>query len=160
MLQVRLLVVPLAVLSLAVGCGGSGDEPAEATARSATPDAMLKRVLAQHFSGAYRLAYDSLHPRDQALVTRDNYAYCLKRVLTTIRLGRVRTLGIVDAPLRRSGIPENTAKQVKLRITAIDGKMRDSWEQTFQAVRVDGRWAWILPDEDVREYRAGRCPAG
>ena len=119
---------------------------------------MLKRVLAEHFRGQYRLAYDSLHPSHQALVTRDNYAYCVGRVLTTIKLGPVKTVDVVDAPLHRNGIPQTTAKQVTLKITALQGKMRDSWEQSFRAVHVGGRWAWILPDSDVDDYRAGRCP--
>jgi len=159
--QVRsLLVLPvLALALLAAGCGGSaGGGPEQAVARPDTPDAMLKRVLAEHFRGQYRLAYDSLHPSHKALVTRDNYAYCVGQVLTTIKLGPVRTLDVVDAPLHRDGIPQTTGKQVTLKITAVAGQMRDSWEQSFRAVRVAGRWVWILPDADVDDYRAGRCP--
>lgn len=51
-----------------------------------------------------------------------------------------------------------SAKQVTLRITAVEGNMRDSWSQSFRAVRHAGRWAWILPAEDLNAYRAGRCP--
>ena len=79
-------------------------------------------------------------------------------MLTTIGLGPVRTVDVVDAPLHREGIPQTTAKEVTLKITAVEGKMRDSWQQSFRAVRVGGRWAWILPDADVDDYRAGRCP--
>ena len=156
----RLLLILLTVLGLAVGCGGSEQAPPEAGARVAGPDTMLKKVLTHHFRGSYRLAYDSLHPEHQALVTRDNYAYCLKRVLvTTLKVGAIKTVRIADRPLYRTGIPERSSKAVTLRITALAGKMRDSWQQTFQAVRVAGRWAWILPDGDVEDYASGRCPA-
>jgi hypothetical protein len=157
-----LVVLPVVALALlAAGCGGSSaGDPETAAARPDTPDGMLKRVLAEHFRGQYRLAYDSLHPSHKALVTRENYAYCVGRVLTTIELGPVKTVDVVDAPLHRNGIPQTTAKQVTLKITAVEGKMRDSWEQSFRAVRVGGRWTWILPDSDVDDYRAGRCPPG
>lgn len=154
----RLVLVPLAVLALAAGCGGSSGAPERATAGAEGPDDMLKRVLTLHFKGHYRRAYDDLHPGHQALVTRENYAYCLDQELPTTDLQRVRTLGISDMPLYRDGIPETEAKEVRLRLTAVMGSMRDSWAQSFRAVRTDGRWAWILPAKDVDAYRAGRCP--
>jgi hypothetical protein len=155
----RVLLVPLMLLVLAAGCGGGGSSgPESAVASVEGPDDMLKRVLTLHFKGNYRRAYDDLHPGHQALVTRDNYAYCLGRELATTKL-RVRTLGMTDLPLIRDGIPETEAKEVKLRLTAVSGQMRDSWAQSFRAVRKDGRWTWILPAHDVAAYRAGRCPS-
>src|SRR5215210_816665 len=108
----RFLLIPLAVLALAAGCGGSGDAPADAGARAVGPDAMLKQVVADHFRGAYRLAYDSLHPRHQALVTRDDYAYCLEQVLVRLKVRSIRTVDMVDRPLFRTGIPQRTSKAV------------------------------------------------
>jgi hypothetical protein len=156
---VRLLLVLLSVLVLLAGCSGGSGESAGSVASAEGPDDMLKRVLTRHFKGQYRLAYDDLHPAHQALVTRDNYAYCLSRVLTTADLRSVTTLKITDAPLTRDAIPEKQAKEVTLRVTAGSGNMRDSAAQSFRAVRTDGRWAWILPASDIGAYRAGRCPA-
>ena len=155
----RLLLVPLMVLALVAGCSGGSDGSAGPTASAEGPDDMLKRVLGRHFKGQYRLAYDDLHPAHQALVSRDNYAYCLSRVLTKANLRTVTTLKIADTPLAREGIPEKQAKEVTLRVTAAFGNMRDSAAQSFRAVRIGGRWAWILPATDIPAYRAGRCPA-
>lgn len=155
----RLLVVSLILTALVAGCsGGDGDEPQTAAASAEGPDDMLKRVLSLHFKGQYRRAYDDLHPGHQAIVTRDNYAFCQGDAVTTTRLKRARTLAITDMPLTRVGIPEKAAKEVRLRLTAVSGRMSDSWAQSFRAVRTDGRWAWILPADDIGAYRAGRCP--
>ena len=46
---------------------------------------------------------------------------------------------------------------VKVRIVIV-GVGRVVVKPTFHAVRVDGRWTWILPSSRYSIYLHGRCP--
>jgi hypothetical protein len=170
MTTARLAVLAIAATALISGCGGTaggGDEVAanQAFRQAAQREAAkTQRLMSQpavrvvHDSylaesrGQFGRSWDSLHPAHQAIVTRGRFEECMRRR----NLPAVDELNVLDSYPDRitvRGIPEHQAAAVTLKAVTTQG------EATFtsHAVKVAGRWRWILSNDAVRSFERGRC---
>jgi len=177
----RLALPVLLLVIFAHGCGGS-DEPAAspttnettttsvvteqtftATLEEPTEDVgeFFSRRIDYEFKGQFGRSWDELHPGQQALVPRTRYEECRDEASDDIAGVDFKGLKVVETyedPIDVIGVEEKTSTAVTVRITVSDGTDSRIITDTFHAIAVDGRWAWILPPADVRAFKQGVCP--
>jgi hypothetical protein len=128
--------------ALAAGCGSA--------AHSDSAAAFVKKVTIEFSRGQAGPLWDQLVPAEQALVSRDRYVACARN---GFRLRRFAVLQQYDEPVAvLSRKLPSTA--VSVQVTSDDGVTT----ATMHAVRVNGRWRWLLSRTDLEALRAGRCP--
>jgi hypothetical protein len=138
----RLFIAALAGVLLA-GCGGSSSHGESAAA-------FIKRVTVEFSRGQAGPLWDELVPSEQAIVSRSTYVSCARN---GFRLRGFEVLQQYDEPvtvLRR----RLAATAVSVQVTSDDGITT----ATMHAVRVGGRWRWLLSRTELAAFRAGRCP--
>src|SRR5918998_2691032 len=143
------LLFALVLLVTAAGCALTEDsEDHEA-------GAAIKRVLEQEYVGDYGGAWDTLHPRHQLFVTREEYEECRRGIDVVGTIESVVILDVQDRPLTVYGLrPRTPAKQVKVHV-ATDEREYDA---TYHVVRVEDAWRWILSDRAARGFARADCP--
>jgi hypothetical protein len=132
---------------LLANCGGSD---------GAGPGAALKKQIGWLTSGQYGRAWDQMHPAQQALMSREQYARCAGA--RSIPDFEVTLKEIYDEEVQIPGTEEKVmskAVTVELRY----GGSRDT--DTFHEFLVDGQWRWTASwtDADVEAIRDGDCPS-
>ena len=177
----------LAIALIASGCGGSDDsaspDPTSTTTtetQTTTTDTQTTaetgtvadepaedvgdfytRRIDYELKGQYGRSWDTLHPGQQAVVSRTRYEECRDEASTEIagvEFERLRVIETYEDPIDVAGVPEKTSTAVTVRITVSQGMNEETITDTFHAVAVDGEWKWLLPPADVRVYRRGECP--
>lgn len=144
----RYLAAALAVAALAA-CGSSSSTPKD------DPKVAAMKVLDQIVHNRYTVAWDDLHPTDQAVAPRDEYVTCESRSPVIAVPRSVRAVSVTDESV---GLGDGTfveSKAVALRLGFAGGH---SVTHTVHLVASDGAWKWILPSWRFRDYRADRCP--
>jgi hypothetical protein len=141
----------LALLAAAVaGCTLSENE------QDRTAGVAVKEVIEQEYVGDYGTAWDSLHPRHERLVTREEYEDCRRTIDVRGTIESVLILDIRDQPLTVYGLrPRTPSKAVKVRVTTDEG----AYTATYHVVRVGDSWRWVLSDRAARGFARGPCPA-
>ena len=146
--RIALLLVAL-LAALSAGCALSEDsEDHEA-------GAAVKTLLEQEYFGDYNAAWDSLHPRHQRLVTREEYEECRRGIDVRGTIESVVVLDVRDEPLTVFGLPARTpSKRVEVRVVT------DETEYTaaYHVVRVADQWRWVLSDRAARGFERTDCP--
>lgn len=115
------------------------------------------RMIAQN---RYAEAWPLLHPDQRRTVGRAEYVACERRSpipgrVISVRAGAERSAPVSVAP--QTSVP---ARAVSVRVVLLDLATLEETNvrDTVHAVRVDGRWTWVLPPERLAGYRAGACP--
>ena len=179
----RWIALPLLVLALLTGCGGSDYSSAteattdettteetttstetESIAEEPTEDLgdFFTRRIKYEFLGQYGRSWDSLHPGQQAIVTRTRYEECREEVSDQVAGVDFQSLKVIETyedPIDAAGVPEKTSTAVTVEVTVSDGNEEDTLTDTLHAVAVDGEWKWLLPPADVRAFKQGICPS-
>jgi len=142
-------VLLVALVALAAGCALTEDsEDHEA-------GAAVKTLLEKEYFGDYGGAWDSLHPRHQRLVTREEYDECRRGIDVQGTLESVLVLDVEDSPLTVFGLPPNTpAKQVQVRVVTDENE----YTADYHVVRVGDEWRWVLTDRAARGFERTDCP--
>jgi hypothetical protein len=144
----RLLTVAL-LIALAVGCALDENE------QDHEAGAAMKEVLEREYVGDYRTVWDSLHPRHQRLVTRDEYEDCRRGIDVAGTIESVLVLDVRDEPLTVYGLrPRTQSKEVDVRVTTDETEYTSS----YHVVRVGDRWRWVLSDRAARGFARTDCP--
>ena len=132
----------VAVVLLA-GCGASSP-------RSDSAAAFVKRVTVEFSRGQAGPLWSQLIPSEQRLVPRTAYVACAGN---GFRLHGFKVLDSYDEPVSvlTRQLPSTA---VSVQVTSDDGITT----ATVHAVKVGGRWRWILSRTDMAAFRAGRCP--
>ncbi|MGZ4332661.1 MAG: hypothetical protein ACXVRJ_00090 [Gaiellaceae bacterium] len=134
----------LVVVAVAVaGCGGTSTK----TESAAT---FMKRITVEFSRGQAGRLWDELVPAEQAVVPRATYVACGRN---GFRLRAFKVLDQYDEPVAVLA-RQLPAKAVSVQVTSDDGVTT----ATMHAVKVDGRWRWVLSRADLAAFRAGRCP--
>jgi hypothetical protein len=116
----------------------------------------VKEVLEREYVGEYGTVWDTLHPRHQRLVSREQYEECRQEIDVTGTIESVLILDIRDKPLTIYGLPPGTpSKEVEVRVTTDESE----YTATYHAVRVGDSWRWVLTDRAARGFRRTDCPA-
>lgn len=147
------------VLVFAVGlvaCGGD-DGPSEE--ETAVRDAM-QQLLTQVESDQYADAWDTLHPSQQEVITREHLIDCGERYPVNWESFEVddpdqrewtqEAIGTVDAWVIDATFQANEAYQEE---SGTDGVVT----RPFQWVTVDGDWRWFVRSGELATFADGGC---
>ena len=140
------IAVVVAVLS-GCGSGSTGGGGGKQTAAS-----FIGEVTTQFSRGQSGRLWDTLHPADQAIVSRARYTACQSNVGFDLK-----KLQILEAYADSVTIGGKTtpATAVSVRATSDDGVTT----ATMHAVSVAGAWRWVLSPTDYAAYKQGKCPS-
>jgi len=140
----RISAAVAAALLLLAGCGGS-------SSRGESAGAFVKRITTEFSRGQAGRLWDELVPAEQQLVPRTRYVACQAN-----RGFRLRSFKVLEEYGDDVSVAAKTraATAVSVQVTSDDGVTT----ATVHALRVDGRWRWMLQPAQLAAYRAGRCP--
>lgn len=127
-------------------------------APSEKPDAFLKRLVRYDFNGQWGRTWTLLHPAQRTYVDQEKFTECNTATFPTAELVSLKTVEVYDDSLDLPGVPQKNSKAVTLKFTIRSGEDQ-SFNQTFHAVPVGNRWAWVLPRSDAAAYKTGPCPS-
>lgn len=118
----------------------------------------VKHLLSQIDKKQFGPEWDSLHPAQQAVVSRERYITCS----SDARLPAIDSVDIGDTYAEAVEIPGTGTKAdttaVSLTMHLSHGLAKQNSNETFHVTKVDGQWRWMLGAESVDAYKAGRCP--
>jgi hypothetical protein len=139
----------VAVLSTA--CGGNASATAGGTGGGNQTAADFIRQVTTHFSrGQSGRLWDTLHPADQAVVTRARYTECQSN--SGFDLKKFKVLETYSETVNIAGkVTPSTA--VSVQATSDDGVTT----ATMHAISLNGTWHWMLSPSDYRAYKQGKC---
>lgn len=126
------------------GCGSS-------TGKSESADAFMRRITIEFSRGQAGRLWDSLVPAEQRVVTKARYLACQKN--GGFRLRSFKVLDTYGEGVEVEG-KETPSTAVTVQVTSDDGVTT----ATMHAVKIGGRWHWLLQPADLAAYAAGRCP--
>lgn len=142
---VRLIITGLTIVVLLAGCGSS--EPADEAVQG------LVEALSE---SEYDTAYEMLHPAHQRVVAEELFIECGEQaeIGGTARVDEYNVTGETkrDRTITELGDVEVTEVGVNL----VQGNQ--TFYRTWDVVKDDGEWRWILSNEDLEYFREGRCP--
>jgi hypothetical protein len=147
---VRLFAVVVAALVLA---------PAAAPAAE-TPGGFITRILKDEIHGEWSLQWRALHPGHKRLITESQYVACSRVMGTDFATGHevFRVVSVRDDRIDVRGVPQRMSKLVT--ITLRQREKTNGLTYHMHAVRVDGRWTWILGKRFLSQVAQGRCLDG
>lgn len=141
------------VAAVSTGClggGGGGTGSGGQSAQSAGD--FIHQVTTQFSRGQSGRLWDTLHPADQAIVSRNRYTACESNEGFDLKKFKVLETYADTVDIAGKAKPSTA---VSVRVTSDDGVTT----ATMHAVRVSGRWRWILSPSDYAAYKAGKCPS-
>ncbi len=142
----------LGAVALASGCGGSSGTTGGTGAQAKqTAAAFIRDVTTEFSRGQTGRLWDSLHPADQAVVSRARYAACASNV--GFELKKIKIVDTYSDSVDLAGT-STPATAVSVQTTSEDGVTT----ATVHAVSVNGKWRWILSPSDYAAYKKGTCP--
>ena len=134
----------------AAGCGGSSGAGAGSNKSAAV---FIGQVTTQFSRGQSGRLWETLHPADQAVVSRARYVEC--QTNEGFDLQKLKVLETYRETIDIAG-KATPSTAVSLRTTASDG----TTTATMHAVLLNGNWRWILSAADYAAYKQGKCPKG
>ena len=147
------LAAAAVVVAVASGCGGGGGGAATGGGGGNQSAAdFIDQVTTQFSRGQSGPLWDTLHPADQAVVSRARYMTCQGN--DGFDLQNFTVLASYADTIQVAG-KATPSTAVSVRVTSDEG----TTTATSHAVRVNGRWRWILPPADYAAYAKGRCPS-
>jgi hypothetical protein len=142
---VRLLLISLSLVIVLAACGGG--EPPEDT---------VSELVEALSASDYAAAYDLLHPKHQAVVSEQLFEEC-GRDAEQISSARVDDFTITGEVERDRDITE--LGEVKVTEVGVNLVQRgETTYRTWDVVKDDGEWRWLLANDLLEDFRAGRCP--
>jgi hypothetical protein len=142
-------VVALAA-AVSAGCGGSGGS-GSAGAGGQTAADFLKEVTTQFSRGQSGRLWDTLHPADQAVVSRARYTTCQSNA--GFELQKIKVLDSYPDTVEVAG-KATPSTAISVRVTSNDGVTT----ATMHAISVNGKWRWMLSPAEYASYKQGKCP--
>ena len=136
-------------VAMLAGCGGSGSSTSGGGKQTAA--SFIREVTTQFSLGQSGRLWSTLHPADQAVVSRTRYTACQSNVGFDLKKLQVLDTYADSVNVEGKAIP---ATAVSVRATSDDGVTT----ATMHAVSVNGAWRWILSPADYAAYQHGKCP--
>lgn len=118
-------------------------------------DAAKERFLATS-NGKYGEAWDSLHPKQQVIVSREKFIECGEAgaAAQSPEIGDVKVL---DESVEEKEIAEvGSVESHVIELQWTQGP--DTRRGFFDTLKVDGDWKWVLGEDALNAFRAGECP--
>ncbi len=160
MTRVLIALAAAAVLvRFAAGCGG-GATVASPKPTVSGPGLFMTRILREEIRGQWGKQWSELHPAHKALISQSQYVACSRRMGTDFATGQevFRVLDVRDEAIQVRGVPQRTSKLVTINFRE-PGKS-NGLTYHMHAVRVDGRWTWILGGRFLSALSHGQCLDG
>ena len=143
-------MLAFAALLALPACGGDVD-PAR------TPAGRAQVVLLDDlYNGRFEKAYAELHPSHRAIVSRSLFVRCARQTIAVGALDSIEILEVFDDETKGLLLDGEPSKGVRIRLTFTDGQTDGPFVR--HEVKVDDRWRWVLSQEAIEDYQAGRCP--
>jgi uncharacterized protein YchJ len=153
------------LIAVAVGLGVwlvAGDGSSNNARPAADPVAFLRSVVAKIAANDYDHVWQTLHPSQQRVATKQQYVQCeqlspIPGRLDSIELVRSQPERIAVAGGEAQGEVDSEAATFRVTITEPTLNDRVVVPMTVHAVAVDGRWRWILSPKRFDLYRTKSC---
>ena len=143
-----------AFATVAVAGVSSGRAPGD-------PVQFLKGVVRQIVANDYAAAWQTLVPAQQRLVPQDEYVRCESASPIPGRLAWIRAVHSFTEPVLVAGADGEkvASRAVTFRLKISQPVLGESVvvTHTVHAVKTDGRWGWILPEDRLRLHQSGTC---
>ena len=142
-------VLAAAALGVVVlsGCGGGGGGGGSPSAGD-----FISQVTTQFSRGQAGPLWDTLHPADQAAVSRARYMVCQTNEGFDLQKFKILDTYADTIVIAGKATPSTA---VSVQVTSDDGITT----ATTHAVKLKGGWRWILPPADYAAYKRGKCPS-
>ena len=148
--SVAALVGAVFIAAALVGCGGTGTGGTSGAGQSAAD--FIRQVTTQFSLGQTGPLWDTLHPADQAVVSRARYMAC--HTSSGFDLQKFKVIQTYTDTVDVAGKATHSTA-VSVRVTADDGVTT----ATMHAIKLNGKWRWILSPTDYGAYKQGKCPS-
>ena len=112
----------------------------------------IRQVTTQFSLGQTGPLWDTLHPADQAVVSRARYMAC--HTSSGFDLQKFKVIQTYTDTVDVAG-KATPSTAVSVRVTADDGVTT----ATMHAIKLNGKWRWILSPTDYGAYTQGKCPS-
>jgi hypothetical protein len=146
----RIALLAFVALLALPACGGEVD-PAR------TPAGAAQVVLMEDlYNGRFGRAYADLHPSHQTIVSRSQFIRCAREAIAVGQLDSIEILEVFDDETRDMQLEGEQTKAVRIRLTFKDGQTVEPFEN--HEVKVGDQWRWVLNQDAIEDYQAGRCP--
>jgi hypothetical protein len=116
----------------------------------------VKERMEQLSRSEYDKAWETLHPRHQAIVSREKFVEC-GLASEQIESPVVDRVTIESETTEERTIPELGTVEVRV-VEAVLVKGDLALTQFSEMVREDGDWRWVLSESVLEDFRAGECP--
>jgi hypothetical protein len=146
---VALLATAALVAALSTGCGSSNSSYGGGGSQSAAD--FIRQVTTQFSRAQFGPLWDTLHPADQAIVSRARYMACQGSGFDLTKFKVLQTYADTVYVAGRS----TPSTAVSVQVTSDDGLTT----ATMHAVTINGKWRWILSPSQYSTYKQGKCPA-
>jgi hypothetical protein len=155
-ISVSIALIAAALAVEATAQADRGVRPAEPAGKYMTGIVKLK------LANDYGRAWQSLYPRHQRIAPVDAYVACESLVPPAGTLVGLRVLRTFDESIRVAGERHKVkTRAVRVRVAVASPAFPlfpVTVAQTFHAIAVDGRWRWILSEDQYGYYSEGTCP--
>lgn len=149
--QAAALATAALVAAVSAGCGGGGGGGGTGGGSGAAGD-FIRQVTTQFSRGQSGRLWDTLHPADQAIVSRARYTACQSNSGFDLMKFKVLETYADTVDIAGKATP---SKAVSVQVTTDDGMTT----ATMHAITLNGKWRWILPPADYAAYKQGKCPS-
>jgi hypothetical protein len=158
-------VVCVAIAVAASSASGAGRVPAS-DAQASSAGTFVRNVLQLRVSRQYGRLWSRLHPTQKVFVIKSRFVACEKRkdaaLGAVLRLIAFNVLRTYPEKILIPGTQQTTQSTgVRYRYT-----MRTTGDENVgpitdssHAVRLNGRWTWLVSAKDASAYKAGNCRA-
>lgn len=139
----------LLMLLVLAGCARGGDG-ATTGAESAGDAALAMLADASHHQ--YGQVWDSLHPEQQAVVTRARFVQCQESGGPFFNDTRVLDAHAEPYTTPGGAVVDNVTVSVGFDDIP-------TFTRVYHMTLVDGRWRWFMPADDFARFQDGKCAA-
>jgi hypothetical protein len=132
-------------------------------AQSPPAGAFVRNVLHLRTTRHYASLWSKLHPAQKAFITKGEFIACEKKkdaaLGAALRLIAFTVIRSHRETIRIPGTQQTTrSTNVRYRYTLTTGEERvGPITDSSHAVRVNGRWTWLVSPKDASAYKAGTC---
>jgi hypothetical protein len=144
--------IALLIALVLAGCGGENTASTDLDAGE-----FMQRITADHLRGDFSDTWEDLHPAHQKLISQIQFVYCGEREPKLEQDETVRILSVKSVTKKLPRIPERRVEAVRVQIRDKKGVV-DTY--TAHAVRVQGKWRWVLSEPFINALDKGQCPDG
>ena len=156
-------VVGVAIAIAASSASGAEGVPARES-QASSAGTFVRNVLQLRVSRQYARLWSRLHPTQKVFVTKKRFVACEKRkdaalgaVLKLVAFTVLRTYPEKILIPGTKQTTQSTGVRYRYSMRTTDNETVGPITDSSHAVRLNGRWTWLVSAKDASAYKAGRC---